>query len=247
MASVWANFVMMHHMSCLVIHGEDISSSRKYLTTQLAAYKSKGFVVTWLNGSSVKVADLESAVSSQELFASSRVVVIENLHKNTKTTATKEVISFLSNFLKNPANDHLLIIVWEQRSLTPTMLKAFPGGTVQEFKIKASIFEWLDSIGSPLSEAKKLSLLNQARANDDDYYLFIMLCRQIRLLLLAYHDGPLTGPPFMQAKLRKQAHYFTAAQLLGIHTKLTMIDLENKLGQAGMSLSQHLDLLTIGV
>jgi DNA polymerase III delta subunit len=234
-------------MQLKIYHGEHIVSSRKKLLQDLDDLKSKHIPVSWLNGAIVKIVDLELAIQSQELFATEKAVVLENLHKNTKTTASKAALTYLKDlFDTSPANP-THIYIWEQRTLTATMLKNFPTATVQEFKLKASIFEWLDSFGTPTPAATKLELLNKAKDNEDAFFLFTMLTRQIRLLLMAHQGGTIAGPPFMHAKLKKQAHNFTLQQLLALHALLTKVDINTKRGIGGLSLEQQLDLLTIEV
>ena len=56
------------------LHGDDKAQSRKFLSEL-----TDGFPVTFLDGKSLNISDLEIAISSQSLFDEKKAVVIENL------------------------------------------------------------------------------------------------------------------------------------------------------------------------
>ena len=127
------------------------------------------------------------------------------------------------------------LILWEKRQLTATMLKKFGNAQAEEFKLSSVMFKWLDGFGSKKG--------NQ----DGAEFLFIMLGRQVRMLLSAKDDGQLKGAPFMIAKLKKQASAFSVDKLQQIHTKLVEIDVQQKTSNTRMTLQQQLDLLVMSL
>jgi len=76
---------------------------------------------------------------------------------------------------------------------------------------------------------------------------FVMLARQIRLLIKIKDGSIPPGPPFMIAKLKKQAQDFTLEKLLKIHDQLFMIDQAAKTSGSFFTLGQELDLLTVNL
>ncbi|MCA9397403.1 DNA polymerase III subunit delta [candidate division WWE3 bacterium] len=104
---------------------------------------------------------------------------------------------------------------------------------LSEKTIEENIFAFLDAFG----EKKKilsLSLIYTLLEDEvDPYFLFNMLARQTRLLLLADEDNGLQGQPgFVVTKLKKQRKEWTQDTLIQSHRQLLYIDHLIKTGQA---------------
>lgn len=221
----------------IILHGENTVKSRDHLVQLTREAKYAGKDVVQLAAAKLTPADLESTLQKTSLFGTEQLVVIEELHSLPKSNRKNLLIDITSR-----AN--VDVILWEKRELTPTMLKKFPKAQVKYFKITNSLFTWLDAFSPKTPKTKQLTLLQQAVQTNGEHMCFVMLARQIRLLIQIKDGGMPAGPPFMIAKLKKQAQDFTLDKLLKIHEQLFMIDQAAKTSQSFFSLGQELDLLS---
>lgn len=222
-----------------ILHGEHTAASRQKLVELIEQHKKQAVLVERLEAKRLDGATLEMTLAAQDLFGAGRVVVIEGLHSLPRSTKKNEL-------LDQVAASTIPVILWEQRDLTPTMIKQFPGAQVQHFKLTKSTFAWLDSLSGDGSHREQaVKIFHQALAEEDAQFLFIMLARQIRLLIQAKDGGAIKGPPFMISKLKKQVSSFTIEKLLVIHSKLLAIDLGLKTSSNALTLTQDLDLLLL--
>lgn len=221
-----------------ILHGENLSQSRKGLVDLIEELKAGGYQIARLDGNKLSLGELESTLGSDSLFEDDQVVVIEELHSLPRSKKKTELIEMIAACTSKP------IILWEKRALTATMLKQFPGAKSTEFKLSKNLFRWLDSLGEP--PQRILPIQKLVLAEDGAELALVMLMRQVRLLIEVKSGGKPAGPPFMVKKLSGQAQKFALADLTSLHTQLLKLDLKNKTGAAKLSLSQALDLLVVG-
>lgn len=222
-----------------IIHGENTVQSRQKLLELESSYKAKSVTIKRLEAKSLGLADLETALGSDSLFGEDKVVVIEELHSQPKSA--KQDGLFQQILAAN-----IPIILWEKRALTKTMLSKLKPEKEFEFKLPQVLFKWLDSVsGDKKTKATQLKLLHQVLAGEDEQLCFIMLIRQIRLLIQAKDNFPLKGAPFMVTKLKKQSQSFTLEQLLSAHSKLLSLDMKQKTSATALSLGAELDILLL--
>jgi DNA polymerase III delta subunit len=222
-----------------ILYGEHTVASRQKLIELIDLHKKQGELIERLEAKRIDPANLEMALAAQDLFGAGRVVVIEGLHSLPKSTKKNELV-------KQVAASTIPVILWESRDLTPTMIKQFPKAEVLQFKLTKSTFVWLDSLsGDGTHREQAVKIFHQALAEEDAQFLFIMLARQVRLLIQAKDGGVIKGPPFMISKLKKQAGSFAMEKLLTLHSKLLSIDLGFKTSSNNLTLAQELDLLLL--
>lgn len=232
----------------IIIHGDHTAASRIKLVEIIDSVKKAGIKIQRLEAKSLTLAQLENALQSHDLFGSNRTVVIEGLHSLPKSAQKNALITMVT---KSPVD----IILWEQRELTKTMLKPFSKAEVHVFKVAKTIFSWLDSLTGDHHDGgagkgnneRSVKLFHQALQQEDVVFLFIMLARQVRLLIQVKDGGQIAGPPFMISKLKKQANTFSLDQLLVIHRKILELDVGMKTSSNTLTLVQELDLLHLGL
>jgi DNA polymerase III delta subunit len=230
-----------HNYMITIIHGEHIVKSRDALVNLITSYKQKGYEIQRLNAKNIELGALESALISQDLFGSDRVLVIEGLHSTPRSTKKNQLIDAV-------AQSQIDVVLWEQRELTKTMLKAFLNATTQYFKLTSDTFNWLDSLnGSGTNRELSVKLFHQALKQEDAFFLLIMMARQVRLLIQSIDGGVIKGPPFVVSKLKKQASSFSLQQLVTIHSALLEIDYAQKTSSKPLTLEQELDLLQLNM
>ncbi len=231
-----------------ILHGEHTVQSRDELSKIISSAKETQTDVVRLSAKKLTLSELEQALVSTSLFGTEQLVVLEELHSLPKSKRKDELIALVAAHASSAAQDHagIEMILWESRARTATMLKKFPAARAKEFQLSKSLFTWLDSLGSK-NQTQKLQLLQQAVASEGEHLCFLMLVRQIRLLIQAADGGTIKGAPFMITKLQRQARSFSLPQLLATHRSLLKLDYQMKRSESVLSLSQQLDLLTLSL
>jgi hypothetical protein len=227
----------------IIIHGENTTASRKKLVDIIEKEKDKSKEIIRLEAKKLTESSLEESLGASDLFGTSKTIIIEELHSLPTSKKKKGFIETLSN----PQTYD--IVLWEKRLLTKTMLKKFASTTnftdIFEFKISKTLFTWLDMLGNKGNQTKKLNLLHSAVETDGEFFCFLMLIRQIRLLIEVKSGGKAKGAPFMVSKLNKQAANFSLDELLEIHKKLLETDIKQKTSASLIDIVTMLDLLTL--
>lgn len=224
-------------MFVIIIHGDNIAASRQKLTHVIAEAKEKGSVIVHLDAKTLTRATLESAVSAQSLFSQPTLVVIEGLFSLPVSKKRSELIAFVG------AAD-VSVVLWDKKEVTKTQLKNFPSAQSLVFKSSSFLFKWLENVSS---QPSSLELFHQACEHDGAEMCFVMLQRQLRLLIQAKENHPIVGPPFVVNKLKQQAARFTLPQLLQLHRRFLELDWQQKTSQSRLSLQQNLDLLLLSL
>lgn len=217
----------------ILLHGENIVESREAL--HQIRTKHKGEILN-LNGKTVSLTEIKQALESMSLFEGDRLVIIENLFSRQSKTQLKELIDYIANIKTNTS-----LVLWEGKELGKVALRKFTAFDVQLFKIPKVLFAFLENI-IPGNIEKMLVLLNESRKSNEEMFIFLMIVRQIRLLLLAKDQGLIGMPPWIAGKLSHQSREFTNDQLIKLYKKLLLIDIGQKTGRASYNLGQELDL-----
>ena len=225
----------------IVLHGENTIESRKVLVEKIKLFKEKGEEVVKFGGKKVDLTTIKQACEARSFFGSDRLVVIERFFTRPKSRQKTGIENYIQSL-----PPEINIIFWEEKKLTPSQLKKFPShAQIHHLKVQPVLFRFLDSL-RPGNNKYMLTLLLDSNRVEAEEMIFYMLCRQIRLLIMAKdaNGKSLTGMPFwMKNKFINQSRYFSLEQLLEIHRQLLKIDYEQKTGRTIMPLSFHLDLL----
>lgn len=220
----------------ILLHGENVGQSRQKLQELIDQARAAGKNIIRLEAPKLTEASLNDQLGGADLFGSSQLIIVEELHSLPKSKRKDALLKMLGEV------GDLELILYEKRGLTPTMLKKFPQAQVFEFKLTPIMWELLDNLGSP-NKSKLLIQLYDAVAQNDAFVVFSMIIRQTRLLLLTKTGGKIVGPPFQAMKLSKQAQQFSTDQLLAFHQKLFKLESELKTSTNSLELAQELDLL----
>ncbi|OIO44728.1 MAG: hypothetical protein COZ34_00130 [Candidatus Pacebacteria bacterium CG_4_10_14_3_um_filter_34_15] len=229
----------------IIIHGENTTNSRQKLVEVINDQKNKNQEIIRLEAKQLTEASLEEALGANDLFGTSKTIIIEELHSLPVSKKKKNLIDLISK----PQIHN--IVLWEKRSLTKTMLGKIANDSNKssftdfEFKISKTLFTWLDSLGKTGDNQKKLQLLHSAIETDGEFFCFLMLIRQIRMLIEIKSGGIAKGAPFMTAKLNQQASNFKLKQLLGFYKELLEIDIKQKTSASLIDTVAMLDLLSL--
>lgn len=228
-----------------IIHGDDISESRKYF--QDLKLKHKNFVL--LDGGKITITDLVQNIEGSGLFSDTKTIFTEDLLTKLKKTekAAKEILNFIS---KNPKES--TFILWESKEILKRDLSLFKNADVKFFKLPKNIFLFLDNL-RPGNSKNLLNLFHQALGAGIKIELILfMIQRQFRILL-ALSDPSGNGSidemirlaPWQMGKLERQAKLFSVPDLIRIYKKLYEIEIGQKTGASSLSLTQNIDFLLL--
>lgn len=221
-----------------VFHGDNEPALHGELFKYIQTAKDRGVEVIRLDAKKIDVPILETAVGTDALFASDKLVVIDGLFSLLKSKRKDE----LMNWLKEHDAPTLSLFLTEKKTLTATQIKIFPSAQVKVFKYPAILFQWLESIGT-VPPVRIIEMFHAVLEREDAQLCFIMLIRQVRTLVAYVVDGTFDGPPFLRGKIASQARQFSKEKILALHSTLLEIDLAQKTSRNVLSLDQNLDLI----
>jgi len=222
-----------------IFSGDDIVSSRKAFLEHIERLKTDGFLVERVSGKDLTLESMEMLSSPTSLFGEKKAIAIENLMTLTKSKEKDKLINLAISLSR-----YLVFVIWENKGVSKTELAKFPQNTIfKNFKLPGSLFVFLDSF-SPGNVVNNLVLLKTTLETVDPNFLFLMLIRQIRLLILAKDSSELLKlAPWQKSKLLKQAKVFSDEKLAKIYNSLLEIDFHQKTSSSPSSLEQELELL----
>lgn len=220
-----------------IIHGENQVASRKKLVELIEQAKKQSKEIININAEKIDRAKLESALLSESLFGHEKLLVIEGLYSLPKSKKKDEFISLISSA-------SIEIILWDKKLLTKTDLKKLPTELENyEFKITPKMWSFLDNFSTnPKAKNAMIKLFKESVEGDGAEFVFLMIARQIRILIQIKENNPPKIAPFMLGKLNKQAKEFSLNKLLDLHQKLYLIDQKQKQSTGLLSLESELDL-----
>lgn len=220
-----------------IICGEDSISSRNYFLDQQKLFAQKGYEIVNVDYRLVLELD-ESEASSASLFTQKRVFFTSSLNKkvlkklNSKTERKiKEII----------ISKEIQVFDWEEET-SARDLKSIKGIVIKELKPSQTIFKLLDSC-YPGNLKQFISSLKTISESTEDIFIFIMLARHMRNILIIKLGEKL--PKLMSwqiAKLSNQAKYWRLENLINFYQGLHRIDVNSKTSSP-YSIKKSLDIL----
>jgi len=219
-----------------VICGEDIVSSRNYYSELKKRYREKKYEIKEVASS--QIVEVQKELSeSLSLFAEKIVFFTQNLNKTiTRKKSTKDLIEILAK------DKQVEIVDWED-GITGRSLKIPQIAILKEFKPTRTIFKLLDSC-YPTNKSEFISQLNSLSDKIEDGFIFYMLTKHIRMLLLVKSgEKPSAMFDWQLFKIKKQAGFWSLEKLVLFYENLHRIDVINKTSKNPFSTKHSLDLL----
>ncbi len=221
-----------------VLHGGHEVKIAQEIFRIIQDFHVRGVEVIRLGAKKLTLGDLETSVGTQTLFSTQKLVVIDGLFSLPKSKKKDELL----HWLRDHDREDMTIYLLEKKALGVTAQKIFPKANFKLFKYPAVLFAWLESIGA-IPASKSLELFHEVLKREEVELCFVMLVRQVRLLLGFIADGTYDGPPFFRTKLSSQARHFTQEHLLSLHSELLDLDEKVKTSSLSMPLAANLDLI----
>jgi len=225
-----------------VYSGEDIISSRKAFLEHLESLKKDNLLVEKVEGKSLNSELLENLLGSTTLFGEKKVLAVDNFLSQPKAKDKEEILEKILSF------ENGLVLFWENKDFSRTNQQKYPKEFIfKNFKLPSVLFKFLDSLAPGQTESS-LKLYQQTIGQTDASFVFLMMVRQLRLLLLAKDKKDLLKlASWQKAKLKKQAAFFKEEQLIKTYEKLLKIDFQQKTSSTPYSLEHQLELLLLEI
>jgi len=220
----------------IVYCGDDIISSRKAFLEHLQSLKDQDFDIQRIFGKDLTEEQLELFSGPVGLFGQKRCLAIEgllSLPKSREKNKILEIVKLLDCYL----------VDWETKEFSKSEQQKLGQKFVfKNFKLPEVLFKFLDKL-SPSKTSENLRMFRLAIETVDPAFVFLMLARQIRLLILASENNLSGLPSWQSQKLFSQAKLFEKTKLCGLYQKLLDIDFHQKTSRSAFSLVSVLDLL----
>lgn len=194
-------------------------------------------------------ADFELAIKSQSFFEEKRLMIFENFFKG-RVLRWKEEIDF-----DNLEKSENIFVFWDTtiNSLGKKVAVICRRQNIFEFKLPNLLWKFLDDIKpertGQVSCPYKKNAIDTLRAilkSVDANYLFLMIVRQFRLMIVAcgdYRDYPSDYKrlTFQKPRLARQASSFGEERLRKSYLKLLAIEARMKTGETAYDLKTELE------
>lgn len=221
-----------------IICGEDSISSRNYFTDQQKILSEKEFSIVNIDYHQVLELD-ETGASESSLFATKRAYFTNSLNKKVFKKMSERNEKKIKAII---TSKEIQVFDWEEET-SARDLKSIKGVIVKEFKPSQNIFKLLDSC-YPGNLRTFINSLNILSESTEDIFIFIMLARHIRNILIIKQGERL--PKLMSwqiAKLSNQAKYWKLENLINFYQGLHRIDVNSKTGRTPFSVKKSLEIL----
>lgn len=218
--------------------GEDSTVSRQYVLDLKKDYQQKQYETLNIHAKDIIEAVTKSDLTSS-LFSQKIIYFTENLNTYLSRIKNKELIG---QFEQISTDKTVEVVDWEEDK-SARDLKIAKLGRVKEFKPASNVFQLLDAC-TPKNRLKFLTLLESVTKTQDSLFVFTMLSRHARTLLLAKTGSFGTRvQPWQRGKLSSQAKQWDEEKLEGFYRGLFKIDTALKTGATPFDLKKSLDIL----
>lgn len=227
----------------ILIHGEDISFSRKKLLEEINEKKDAEIIK--LEGIKITKEEVILACEARSMLNPQKILVMENLFKGIISKEKNEILAYLLNL-----KDGINLYFWEDRELEKVKINKYLG-KVKTFKFQypSSLFNFLDAIGAENSSLLVVKFHELLRQMDAEliFYMMMRLWRNLITVKDVGVKGMEPMPVWQAGKFARQANYFSLENLIANYRKLLAIDYKIKTSSTPYSLKQLLDIFLLNL
>lgn len=228
-----------------ILHGEDIVSSRQFISKLQEQYKI---------GSKIEVEILETSpeeireyVSGVDMFGDAKMVVLD-VSKMGRMNADKFI-----EVIKGVPEDIIFVVLTSKKlSKSNAFTKNSVGIKAKTMLFKgtkkSNIFKFSDLVFEGKKAAAYKELRRLILAGEDPVGIFAMLTYGLRNIAYAELNSPMINkiPPFVKSKVQRQSQAFTEKQILYMYEKFYEMDRDVKSGKLDKELLVPLAIETVG-
>ena len=222
--------------------GEDSVSARRAYIQTIEKYKSENAEIISLLVSSVL--DIQKGLADNlSLFSSQKVFTVENLEKSGFKKSTKaKKDSVYESIVAIATNTSVMVLDFEEGKQA-RQLKLKDIAKVNESKPSTSIFKLLDEC-YPGNKLLFIAALRTVCETQDEMFVFVMLFRHVRQLVLASNDSlPLKLPPWQKYKIQGQAKKWKKNMLMDFYSGLIKIEINSKTSSNPYGIAKSIEIL----
>ncbi len=223
-----------------IICGEDISAARQRLLDLKQTYKDKGYSVQ-----SVAVTDLPEVYKESQgvvdLFGQQSVYFVDSISSKYKGRGKSPFKEAVQNISKNT---EIHVVGWEEgkSAYDLSSLKKI-ATSFEEFKPSKNIFQLLESC-YPGNLTEFMSSLNIVSVSQDSMFIYTLLWRHIRKLLLAQeNEFDKSVQAWQKARILQQAKAWEKKKLMYFYEGLIKIDQGMKTSTSTFNLKDSIEIL----
>jgi len=221
-----------------VVCGEDTVASRDYYFELKKKYRKVDIETAEINPGQIQEVNKWLA-DSFSLFSSKKVFFTQNLNRKIGRRGDT-IFRNIESLIKNK---YVQLVNWEEGKSSKE-LKFPQGALIKEFKPNQTIFKLIDSC-YPGNFKVFISQLNNLPEKTEDGFVFYMICRQIRnLIIVKSGKKPSKMLDWQYWKLKKLAQLWTVDKLITFYEGLQRIDTITKTGKNPFSIISSIDILT---
>lgn len=222
--------------------GEDTITARLTYTKEIEKYRSTLAEIVTISASSILEVK-KGMVDNLNLFSTQTVFCVENLEKFGFKKSTKAKADAVYDAIVSIAQNKRVILLDFEEGKQARQLKLKELATVYESKPATSIFNLVEECipGNKNEFVQSLRIVCQTQ---DEQFVFIMLYRQIRLLVLALTDG-LSGklPSWQKYKIVGQAKKWDKERLVNFYSGLIKIEIGSKTSSNPYGIRKSIEIL----
>lgn len=220
-----------------IVCGEDTIASREYFMKLKQDYLTKKVDVSNVLAKEI-LNQITQSSRAQGLFTDTTVFFTEHLNSFLVKTKDKRVTE---EFEKIAKSKDIEIVVWEEA--TSRDLKISKLTRVKEFKPQKNIFQLLDAC-HPGNKSTFIDVLEKISEYQDEFFIFTMLTRHTRTLILARKNKFSSRvQSWQKGKLTSQAKKWEIDHLVGFYEGLSRIDQSIKISSTPFGAKESLDIL----
>lgn len=235
---LWYNYSVIN-----VFCGEDSIAARLAYNRMIDKYRKCEAEIVVMSASSIM--DLKQGVGDNiNMFAQQTVFCMENLEKAGFKKSTKVKADKMYEAIVSLAQDKSIVILDFEDSKQGRQLKLKDIATIHESKPAISIFSLVESC-NPGNKNGFIQWLQTVCLTQDEQFVFIMLYRHIRLLVLAQNsDSSFKLPPWQKSKVLAQARNWDKKALLDFYAGLIKIEITSKTSTNPFGIRKSLEILS---
>lgn len=225
----------------LIIHGNDIESSRNFYFAE----KNKLTNPVFINGDGITFDQIFQALENNTFFEETKNLIVENFFSKNKSTTTefKKIVEYLNS------NKSFNVLFWDNDEVSKASLNAFKSATARQFSYPQSMFQFLDNL-KPGNGQNSIRLFHELLKTTAAELIFFMITRQFRIML-SIDGGEIEEAkrmaPWQLSKFKNQAKIFGDSKLLMLYNQLFEIEIGQKTGKAFYSMEQSIDFFLLGL
>lgn len=229
-----------------ILCGEDTATSRNFFVQLKRQYTQKGYEIKDITPAQLYelpkwLGESVSLFGTKQVFFVERLESIIQRRRGRKSSKPADPNSLDSIIAKIAADRGIEMIDWEEKSGREIKLK--DNALVKEFKPSKNIFGLLDCF-LPGKKSEFIIQLRELCQAEDENFIFVMLYRHIKALILATDSSfSKTVQPWQRTRLKNQAILFGKKQLVAMYEALYRLELGNKTGTNPQGLRKGLEIL----